>query len=1075
MHNPYELTLAAIEERLYTNDAASIFMRWPTAEKELPHGNHTPDGISETCRHFINDIMTKAGRPNRLWDNFFFVHFGGWDLLVDYTRKDHKRRGYLLRCEEKGYSVSEDRHYFDESLVSTVTVKGVITTVPSTAMKCITQANIYIVRNYCGLYSDANMDSLCSEIRHFLETGPDEEKELSPQMKAEDRYYIFMYIRSCLEQYEAARNDASSAADPDKPLPDDVLDVLSGHLGTALTWLLLAALLRDSCENLCKLIPSPTIQLLQVRIREAQESPVPAIAPVSLPPVPANFRGRESELALLGRHFGQSGAPFFITGEGACGKTSLAAAFAGRSKGFSGIYAVYGEDLRSTIASIRFRDMLPMSQADTAALYNFNLSRITQYGSQLLIIIDNFDAPHYDRTFTELLSQPIGQSVSTASDPSSRKASASPIPGQTGLTNADILEDLMRTGARLLFTTRVSAPPQYASLCLSDAEHEMPLQTLLALARSIYTDCEWSETDGVLMSQIILACGKHVMLVELISAALQQQSGFSSMEEVLDKLSALQLPLIEGEVSTRRRPAPVSSVYDLMRGVFTFSSYDEDTRQMLRRLSLLSPLGMDQAPFMEIAAGHNVDSSVLSLMRRTLLRLKSLHLVTIDPRTAHISMHAVLADVAASDLRPDPVNCGDMIENAIRYYNEDNTFNYDARHLEQVSEMCQRCSLLIGIEDAISSARLSLASSHMEYRLGNYGTSLEQSGRAFEMIHSFRIPDDGNNTAELTDVIKSLPMLLVDTLKAAAHSLVKLGSYDAAQEYYEKAISILTEELGEEHPGTAEAWNDLGVSLLESGDLQGAMDCLLSAFEIQEKHFGTDSLEISSTYNNLGMVCVELGELESAESYYQKSLEISLKFYGPRHPSTAISYANLGELFMQIADSEMNSGVSFESVPEENYTAGQEEASAANRCEEHLALARQYLNKALEIHTAAFGSDYPENACTLSNLGILEDMEGNYSAARADYKKSLRIQSSIAGPDHPHCADILHNMAVSCIDEAFYTGSEDSPGGAGMTLLREALEYDSQALSIARKTLGETHSMTEMLAESVAWLRERLG
>ena len=53
------------------------------------------------------------------------------------------------------------------------------------------------------------------------------------------------------------------------------------------------------------------------------------------------------------------------------------------------------------------------------------------------------------------------------------------------------------------------------------------------------------------MSQIILTVGKHVMLVELLSAALQQQSGFSSLEEMLDKLTSLQLPQIEGSVTTR--------------------------------------------------------------------------------------------------------------------------------------------------------------------------------------------------------------------------------------------------------------------------------------------------------------------------------------------------------------------------------------------------------------------------------------------------------------------------------------------------------------------------------------------
>ena len=53
MNNRYVLTLAAIEARLYTDDADSIFLRWPTAEKELPSGNHTAGGLSETCLHFM--------------------------------------------------------------------------------------------------------------------------------------------------------------------------------------------------------------------------------------------------------------------------------------------------------------------------------------------------------------------------------------------------------------------------------------------------------------------------------------------------------------------------------------------------------------------------------------------------------------------------------------------------------------------------------------------------------------------------------------------------------------------------------------------------------------------------------------------------------------------------------------------------------------------------------------------------------------------------------------------------------------------------------------------------------------
>ncbi|MCR5812694.1 MAG: tetratricopeptide repeat protein [Lachnospiraceae bacterium] len=1085
MNNRYVLTLAAIEARLYTDEADSVFMRWPTAEKELPSGNHTPGGLSETCLHFMEDIMTKTGRPNHRWDNYLYLHFGGWDLLMDYVKRDPKRRGYLLRCEEKGYSVSGDRHYFDEALVSNGIVNGTAAAISSSTMKCIIEANIYLVRRFCGLYSSATMDTLCGEIRQFLETGSDEENGLAPQMDPQDRYYIFMYIRSCLEAYEAAQADGADA------------DTLSRHLGTALAWLVLAALLRDSCENLCRLIPSPSIQLLRVQIREAQSSSAPAVAPASLPPVPGLFLGREKELDEIGRFFDSSAAPFFICGEGACGKTSLASIFASRSDRFTGIYAVYTGDLVSTIASIRFRDTLPMDRADVGALYNFNLNRLTQFSSQILLIIDNFDAPNYDRTFTELLSQ-----------------------GSTGMTNAEVLEDLKRAGVRLLFTTRTSVPPQYNSLCLSDAAHELPLGTLLQLAKSIYTDCPWTERDEVLMSQIILTVGKHVLLVELLSAALQQQSGFSSLEEMLDKLTSLQLPQIEGSVTTRRSASIENSVYELMRRIFRFSSYEEPVRQMLRQLSLLSPLGMDREPLRQLIGWENDKD-----FRDVLLRLRDLHLVSIDPRTAHISMHPVLAYVAAADLKPNADNCSEMIANAVRYFDEDSAQRYDARHLEQISAMCKRCVMvligqksdtdLVGAEaiadagatlgseitpdsgvapgsgDTLGSAdtsvtvRLSLAISGIDYRLGSFESAAFWAEQAFTELGGWNSLE--SHTPESSNDRRALIKDRAEALKCAARAYAKLGEYDTACEYYEKELELLPEDMESE---LAVALNDYGVLLEEMGRFEESLDCLTKAWEIQQDLFGPDSPETISTCNNLGLISTDMGDNEAAEMFYRHALRIALEYYKEGHPETAIMYANLGELLMHSyenatgyeKESDSDSVEDGESVEADESAEADAFAGADASVEARLAESRHYLIRALEITTNAYGPDYPDNACTLSNLGILEDMEGNHKKAREHYRKALGIQSAAVGSNHPHCADILHNLGVSYIEEAlepFSSAEEFSAAPVdhkrdALPMLNKALTCEQKALSILESVFGKSHSSVEMLKNEVEWLENEL-
>ena len=117
MSSDYILTLEAIDRRLYSKDKSRPLMRFSASDLSVPRGNHTEKGLSEECLTYMTEILTKHGRPNVLMGHFLFLHFGGWDALMDYIQADTKRRGFLLRCEEKGYSVASERAQFDRMLV----------------------------------------------------------------------------------------------------------------------------------------------------------------------------------------------------------------------------------------------------------------------------------------------------------------------------------------------------------------------------------------------------------------------------------------------------------------------------------------------------------------------------------------------------------------------------------------------------------------------------------------------------------------------------------------------------------------------------------------------------------------------------------------------------------------------------------------------------------------------------------------------------------------------------------------------------------------------------------------------
>ena len=231
MSRDYILTLEAIDRRLYSKDKTRPLARFSASDLSLPRGNHTKDGLSEECLTYMTELLTRHGRPNLQMNHFLFLHFGGWDALMDYIQADPKRRGFLLRCEEKGYSVASERALFDRMLVDGDPEQGEVSA--SASMQCILEANTLIVHKYCGIYSGKTRQDLRDEIEGFLQNSPEEEKSLVPQMNLPDRYAIYRHIRSLLEAFDeyCARGEDEKA---------------DRSLGTALTWLLLAALLRQT-------------------------------------------------------------------------------------------------------------------------------------------------------------------------------------------------------------------------------------------------------------------------------------------------------------------------------------------------------------------------------------------------------------------------------------------------------------------------------------------------------------------------------------------------------------------------------------------------------------------------------------------------------------------------------------------------------------------------------------------------------------------------------------------------------------------------------------------------------------
>jgi len=72
--------------------------------------------------------------------------------------------------------------------------------------------------------------------------------------------------------------------------------------------------------------------------------------------------------------------------------------------------------------------------------------------------------------------------------------------------------------------------------------------------------------------------------------------------------------------------------------------------------------------------------------------------------------------------------------------------------------------------------------------------------------------------------------------------------------------------------------------------------------------------------------------------------------------------------------------------------------------------ARQCFERALSIDEAAFGSDHPNVAIRVNNLGGALEALGKLDEARHCYERALRIFTAFLGDDHPNTVIVRNNL-----------------------------------------------------------------
>ncbi|GCA73562.1 photosystem I assembly protein Ycf3 [Microcystis aeruginosa NIES-2520] len=299
--------------------------------------------------------------------------------------------------------------------------------------------------------------------------------------------------------------------------------------------------------------------------------------------------------------------------------------------------------------------------------------------------------------------------------------------------------------------------------------------------------------------------------------------------------------------------------------------------------------------------------------------------------------------------------------------------------------------------------------------------------------------------------------------------LYQQGKYNEAIPLAEQALAIIKQQLGDNHPLTAQSLNNLALLYQSQGRYSEAEPLYNRSLAIRKQQLGDNHPDTATSLNNLALLYQSQGRYSEAEPLYKQALAIRKQQLGDNHPNTALSLNNLALLYQsqgryseaeplfkqalairkqQLGDNHSNTAASLNSLAALYYSQGRY-SEAEPLYKEALAISKQQL-----------GDNHPLTVAILNNLAELYRVQGRYSEAEPLYNRSLAIFKQQLGDNHPLTAASLNNLALLYLFQGRYS---------------EAEPLYKEALAIIKQQLGDNHPDTAISLNNLAGLYESQG
>ncbi|SNS19570.1 Tetratricopeptide repeat-containing protein [Sphingomonas laterariae] len=293
-----------------------------------------------------------------------------------------------------------------------------------------------------------------------------------------------------------------------------------------------------------------------------------------------------------------------------------------------------------------------------------------------------------------------------------------------------------------------------------------------------------------------------------------------------------------------------------------------------------------------------------------------------------------------------------------------------------------------------------------------------------------------------------------------------LGRFADAQPIYQQVLDASIATYGAKHKRVALAYNNLGFNLARQGRYAEAKAYYDKALATADGAMAADDVDRALILNNVAASLDALGRPIEAEPLYRQALALRLAKLGDKDPRVAVSYNNLGyNLNAQGRYPEagpayrraLDIRVARDPQARATATSYNNVAHNLNRQGRYAEAAPLYA-RALAIWEKTYGPDHPITAIGLSNVAVNMERMGKAADAQPLFERALKIRQATLGATHPDIATGQIKLAHDLASQKKYA---------------QAAPLYEQGVAARRSLLGPQHpALAEALTDQADMLAD---